>query len=85
MVPALSSPNIALLPRHDLLSPVPFRWRRDPDAGDLGRSGAAVATRPRFAFYPFGGGARQCIGEPVALQPSIVLEPRGELPIRLIR
>lgn len=43
-------------------------------------------------FYPpyhFGGDgiltqaiseglARQCIGEPVALQPSIVLEPRGD-------
>lgn len=69
----------------------------------------AVRARPRFAFYPFGGGARQCIGEPFArleaqvvlstllrrfhlesiepspvpLRPSIVLEPRGGLRVRL--
>lgn len=85
-------------------------WYARPDHFDLDHfSDEAVSNRPRFAFYPFGGGARQCIGEPfarleaamvlaailrrfrlepagtgpVAVRPSIVLEPRGGLPIRL--
>ncbi len=85
-------------------------WYARPDHFDPEHfSDEAVKARPRFAFYPFGGGARQCIGEPfarleaglvlaeilrrfrlepgtteqVALRPSIVLEPRGGLPIRL--
>lgn len=70
---------------------------------------AAAQARPRFAFFPFGGGLRQCIGEPFArleagivlgailrrfrltperadaprLRPSIVLEPRGGLMMRV--
>lgn len=69
----------------------------------------AVRARPRFTYFPFGGGARQCLGEPFArmearvlmrallqrfrlepltaavvpLRASIVLEPRGGLPVRL--
>jgi cytochrome P450 len=85
-------------------------WYPEPDRFDPERfADEAVRSRPRFAFYPFGGGARQCIGEPFArleitlvlaailrrfrlepasplpvpLRPSIVLEPRGGLPIRL--
>jgi cytochrome P450 len=68
-----------------------------------------AAPRPRFTYFPFGGGARQCIGEPFArmeahqvlrsvlpafalvprtartvpLRASIVLEPRGGLPLEL--
>lgn len=85
-------------------------WYAHPDRFDPEHfSDDAVRGRPRFAFYPFGGGARQCIGEPfarresltvlaallrrfrlepvgpesVALRPSIVLEPRGGLRVRL--
>jgi cytochrome P450 len=38
-------------PRPELFAP--GRWL-DP---------AAVAARPRFAYFPFGGGARRCIGD----------------------
>jgi cytochrome P450 len=85
-------------------------WYAAPDRFDPAHfAESAVRERPRFAFYPFGGGARQCIGEPfarleiaivlaamltrfrieplergaVALRPSIVLEPRDGLPVRL--
>lgn len=88
------------------------QWYATPTRFNVGHfSEAAVRDRPRFAFYPFGGGARQCIGEPfarlemsillaamvkhfqflpvdshtVSLRPSIVLEPRGGLRVRLRR
>ncbi len=85
-------------------------WYARPDQFDPEHfSDEPTRNRPRFAFYPFGGGARQCIGEPFArleiavvlaailrrfrfesvgtgpvpFRPSIVLDPRGGLPIRL--
>jgi len=33
---------------------------------------AAKATRPRFAYFPFGGGSRQCIGESFAWMEGIL-------------
>lgn len=86
-------------------------WWPDPERFDPGRfTEAAAQDRPRFAFFPFGGGLRQCIGEPFArleagivlravlrwfrlvparegvlwLRPSVVLEPRGGLPMRVL-
>lgn len=34
-----------------------------------------VADRPRFAYFPFGGGARQCIGNHFALMESLTIIP----------
>ena len=43
------------------------RWFPDPDRFVPERfTPAAKASRPRFAYFPFGGGGRQCIGESFA-------------------
>ncbi len=34
-----------------------------------------VAARPRFAYFPFGGGVRQCIGNYFALMESMIIIP----------
>jgi cytochrome P450 len=33
----------------------------------------AKAARPKFAYFPFGGGARQCIGEPFAWMEGVLI------------
>jgi len=40
------------------------RWFSDPD--ELRPDRWAQAQHPRFAFFPFGGGIRQCLGERLA-------------------
>jgi cytochrome P450 len=43
------------------------RWFPDPERFQPERfTPAAKAGRPRFAYFPFGGGGRQCIGEAFA-------------------
>jgi cytochrome P450 len=43
------------------------RWFPEPERFSPERfSPAAKSNRPRFAYFPFGGGGRQCIGESFA-------------------
>ncbi len=50
------------------------RWFADPERFDPERfTPEAQAARPKFSYYPFGGGVRQCIGEGFAWMEGIVL------------
>jgi cytochrome P450 len=51
------------------------RWYPDPERFDPGRwTPEARKSRPRYAYFPFGGGLRMCIGQPFALmEASLVL------------
>lgn len=49
------------------------RWFPDPDRFIPERFTAeAKARRPRFAYFPFGGGGRQCIGESFAWMEAML-------------
>lgn len=51
----------------------PDYWQ-NPDVFDPEHfSDAQIANRPQFAFYPFGGGPRGCIGESFARTESILI------------
>jgi cytochrome P450 len=50
------------------------RWYPEPLKFDPERwLPEAVATRPKFSFFPFGGGARVCIGERFAWMEGVLL------------
>ena len=50
------------------------RFFPDPQRFDpLRFTPEAKAARPKFAYFPFGGGARQCIGEPFAWMEGVLL------------
>lgn len=50
------------------------KWFPDPDRFDPDRwLPEAAAARPRFSYFPFGGGVRKCIGEPFAWMEGILL------------
>ena len=50
------------------------RWWPDPLRFDPDRFlPEARAGRPRFAYFPFGGGARQCIGESFAWMEGVLV------------
>jgi cytochrome P450 len=49
----------------------PERWL--PEAPVVGTDGTSRASRPRLAYFPFGAGARVCIGEHFAAQEGALL------------
>jgi cytochrome P450 len=50
------------------------RFWPDPERFDPERfTPEAKAARPRFAYFPFGAGARSCIGEPFAWMEGVLL------------
>lgn len=50
------------------------RWFSDPNKFDPERfTPEASADRPRFSYFPFGGGARVCIGERFAWMEGVLL------------
>jgi cytochrome P450 len=50
------------------------RWYSDPMRFDPDRwTGEAKAARPKFSYFPFGAGPRQCIGEQFAWMEGILL------------
>jgi cytochrome P450 len=48
------------------------RWYPDPEKFDPGRW-AGENDRPKFVYFPFGGGPRQCIGENFAWMEGVLL------------
>jgi cytochrome P450 len=49
------------------------RWFEDPEDFDPDRWSGDLAKRlPRFAYFPFGGGPRQCIGNTFATMETIL-------------
>ncbi len=51
----------------------PHFWD-DPDRFDPERfTPQAEATRPRYAYFPFGGGPRACIGQHLSMIESVIL------------
>lgn len=50
------------------------RWWPDPERFDPGRwEPEAEEARPRFAYFPFGGGRRLCIGEGFAWMEGVLV------------
>ena len=50
------------------------RWFAEPDAFRPERwAGDAVRRLPRFAYFPFGGGPRQCIGNTFAIMEAVLI------------
>lgn len=68
------------IPAGALLSVSPYaiqrdpRFWQDPESFDPERfSPQADSKRPRFTYFPFGGGPRQCIGKDFALYEAVVV------------
>ena len=50
------------------------KYYPDPERFDPDRfSPEAKASRPRFSYFPFGGGPRHCMGEPFAMMEGVIL------------
>lgn len=49
------------------------RWWPEPERFNPDRWLTAATDRPRYAYFPFGGGSRQCIGESFAWLEGVLL------------
>jgi len=49
------------------------RWWEQPEVFEPERWLTETPNRPRYAYFPFGGGPRQCIGESFAWLEGILL------------
>jgi cytochrome P450 len=70
------------IPANSIVAMSPYTMHRhpkfwdDPERFDPERfTPEKIAARPRFAYFPFGGGARQCIGNNFALMESMIIIP----------
>lgn len=70
------------IPANSIVAMSPYTMHRhpafwdDPECFDPERfSPERVAARPRYAYFPFGGGARQCIGNNFAIMESMIIIP----------
>jgi cytochrome P450 len=68
------------IPAHSICLLSPYlvhrdpRWFRDPEKFDPERWGPeAGESRPKFSYFPFGGGARVCIGERFAWMEGVIV------------
>jgi cytochrome P450 len=68
------------IPADSLVLMSPYLVQRDPRFfpdplrfDPLRFTPEAKAARPKFAYFPFGGGARQCIGEPFAWMEGVLI------------
>ncbi len=70
------------IPANSIVAMSPYTMHRhpgfwdEPERFDPERfAPGKVAARPRFAYFPFGGGARQCIGNNFAIMESMIIIP----------
>jgi cytochrome P450 len=70
-IPAGSSVLVSqwCMHRHPAFWPQPERF--DPER--FNPDDPAVKERPRYAYFPFGGGPRLCIGEPFAWMEGVLV------------
>jgi cytochrome P450 len=68
------------IPKGSIVFLIPFVVHRrprlwpDPERFDPGRFASELAAeRPRFAYFPFGGGPRQCIGNQFAIVEALLI------------
>lgn len=70
------------IPANSIVAMSPYTMHRHPDFWDDPErfdperfTPERVAARTRFAYFPFGGGARQCIGNNFAIMESMIIIP----------